>query len=82
MTHEQFQYHLSEYLDHELSGDVHADMEAHLDECETCRVLFVTTQKVIELSREQTTPKLSKVFQDELTERVKRVYRLGNRCEG
>ncbi|MCB9136228.1 MAG: zf-HC2 domain-containing protein [Anaerolineales bacterium] len=82
MTHDQFRAHLSEYIDCELTGDLRKEMESHLDECEDCRVLFVTTQKVIELSREQVTPKLSQAFVDELTERVKRAYRLGNRCEG
>jgi anti-sigma factor RsiW len=82
MTHDQFKTHLSEYIDCELSGDLRAEMETHLDACEECRVLFVTTQKVIELSREQVAPKLSQAFVDELTERVKRSYRLGNRCEG
>lgn len=82
MNHDQFRTLLSEYIDCELNGDLRKEMEAHLDACEECRVLFVTTQKVIELSREQTAPKLSPAFVNELTERVKRAYRLGNRCEG
>lgn len=82
MTHTEFQAHLSDYIDGELSGELHAEMEAHLQACADCRVLFVTTQKVIELSRAHNSPKLSKVFQQELTEKVKRAYRLGNRCEG
>lgn len=82
MNHEQFRTHLSEYIDCELARDLRIEMEAHLDACEDCRILFVTTQKVIDLSREQTAPKLSKAFVDDLTEQVKRAYRLGNRCEG
>ncbi|HNB52549.1 MAG TPA: zf-HC2 domain-containing protein [Anaerolineales bacterium] len=82
MTHDEFQSHLSELIDCEISDEMRAEMETHLQDCEDCRVLFVTTQKVIELSREHDTPKLSKFFQMELTEKVKRAYRLGNRCEG
>lgn len=82
MTHDEFQTHLSEYLDGELMENLRIEMATHLDSCEDCRVLFVTTLKVIELSREQGKPKLSKAFQAELTEKVKRAYRLGNRCEG
>ncbi|NUM46533.1 MAG: zf-HC2 domain-containing protein [Anaerolineales bacterium] len=82
MTHDQFQKNLSEFIDGELLGSLRAEMVDHLDACEDCRVLFVTTQKTIELSRGQGKPKLSQAFQTELTEKVKRAYRLGNRCEG
>jgi len=82
MTHDQFQTHLSELIDGELSGELQTEMKTHMQTCEDCRVLFVTMQKSIELSREQGTPKLSKAFQRQLTEKVKRAYRLGNRCEG
>ena len=82
MTHDQFQTHLSEYIDGELSGELRTEMEAHLQGCEDCRVLLVTTQKSIELSREQTVPKLSKAFQEQLTQQVQQAYKLGKRCEG
>jgi len=81
ITHEEFQTHLSGYIDGELSQTLREAMDSHVDTCEDCRVLLVTTQKSIELSRENA-PKLSEAFQRDLTEKVKRAYRLGNRCEG
>jgi len=81
MTHDQFQAHLSEYIDDELTRELRLEMEAHLQTCEDCRVLLVTTQKSIEISREHG-PKLSEAFREQLTQEVQRAYKAGKGCAG
>jgi anti-sigma factor RsiW len=82
MNHQQFQDHLSDYIDGDLSDETRSALDNHMKGCENCRVLWVTTNKAIELSREQNRPKLSKTFQTQLTHKVQRAFRLGKRCEG
>ncbi|NJN43773.1 MAG: zf-HC2 domain-containing protein [Anaerolineae bacterium] len=77
----KFQQHLSDYIDGTLSDETRRALENHLHGCEECRVLWVTTTKTIELSREQTHPKLSKAFQTQLTQKFS-VLSFRKRCEG
>ena len=41
--------HLNDYIDHKLSPDLCAELEAHLAECENCRVVFDTLNKTLYL---------------------------------
>jgi len=47
---------LSEYIDGELKAELCAVLEAHLVECENCRIVVNTLRKTIELYRETSTP--------------------------
>ena len=47
---------LSEYIDGELKAELCAVLEAHLQECENCRIVVNTLRKTIELYRETSTP--------------------------
>jgi anti-sigma factor (TIGR02949 family) len=55
MTHEHECNHylpgLSDYLDGELSPELCAELERHMDECDKCRIVVDTTRKTIELYR-------------------------------
>lgn len=47
---------LSEYIDGELQAELCAALEAHLQECENCRVVVNTLRKTIELYKETSAP--------------------------
>jgi len=47
---------LSEYIDGELKDELCAMLEAHLQECENCRIVVDTMRKTIELYKEFSTP--------------------------
>ncbi len=47
---------LSEYIDGELQAELCAVLEAHLKECDNCRIVVNTLRKTIELYKETTTP--------------------------
>lgn len=47
---------LSEYIDGELQAELCAALEAHLQECENCRVVVNTLRKTIELYKETSVP--------------------------
>jgi predicted anti-sigma-YlaC factor YlaD len=40
---------LNDYIDHKLSADQCAELEAHLAECQNCRVVFDTLNKTLYL---------------------------------
>ena len=40
---------LSDYLDHELEGDICAEIEAHIKDCEPCIAFINTLKKTVEL---------------------------------
>jgi predicted anti-sigma-YlaC factor YlaD len=52
--------HLSDYIDHKLSPELCEELEAHLAECENCRVVFDTLNKTLYLVHQlrETPPKL------------------------
>jgi predicted anti-sigma-YlaC factor YlaD len=41
--------HLNDYIDHKLSPELCEELEAHLAECENCRVVFDTLNKTLYL---------------------------------
>lgn len=41
--------HLNDYIDHKLSPELCDELEAHLSECENCRVVFDTLNKTLYL---------------------------------
>jgi predicted anti-sigma-YlaC factor YlaD len=41
--------HINDYIDHKLSPDLCEELEAHLAECENCRVVFDTLNKTLYL---------------------------------
>jgi len=41
--------HLNDYIDQKLSDELCAELEAHLAECENCRVVFDTLNKTLYL---------------------------------
>ena len=42
---------LSDYIDHEASVEICAEIEEHMDDCENCRVVVDTLKKTITLYR-------------------------------
>jgi len=40
---------LSEYIDGDLQADLCAEIEAHLKDCENCRIVINTLRKTVEL---------------------------------
>lgn len=49
---------LSEYVDGDLNESLCAEIEAHMTECENCRVVVDTLALTVKLYRETTTPVL------------------------
>lgn len=47
---------LSDYIDGELSPELCAELENHLNDCENCRIVVDTLRKTIELYQEPTEP--------------------------
>jgi hypothetical protein len=45
---------LSGYVDHDLSQDLCAEIERHLEDCENCRIVINTLRKTIDLYHETT----------------------------
>jgi predicted anti-sigma-YlaC factor YlaD len=43
---------LSEYVDGELAGEICAEIERHLEDCENCRIVIDSLRKTIYLYRE------------------------------
>jgi predicted anti-sigma-YlaC factor YlaD len=41
--------HLNDYIDHKLSPELCEELEAHLAQCENCRVVFDTLNKTLYL---------------------------------
>ena len=41
--------HLTDYFDDQLSADLRAEIQAHTDTCQHCRVVLNTTQQTIEV---------------------------------
>lgn len=52
MTCEQLVAYLSDYIDHELDGDLAREAQEHLATCQNCRIVLRSTRGVIELGRE------------------------------
>jgi anti-sigma factor RsiW len=53
---EQLLGSLSEYIDGELQAELCAVLEAHLLECDNCRIVVNTLRKTIELYQETSAP--------------------------
>jgi anti-sigma factor RsiW len=53
---EQLLGSLSEFIDGELSAELCSVLEAHLMECDNCRIVVNTLRKTIELYKETSTP--------------------------
>lgn len=51
MTCSEFLAELDDYIDESLSGNLRADLEAHLKGCEHCVITLHTTQKTIQIYR-------------------------------
>ena len=51
MTCLEFLAELGEFLDEKVTGDLRADLEAHLRTCEHCVITLRTTRKTIEIYR-------------------------------
>jgi anti-sigma factor RsiW len=47
---------LSEYIDGELQAELCAQIEAHLQDCDNCRVVVNTFRKTVELYEQTTVP--------------------------
>ena len=47
---------LSDYIDGELQAELCAELEAHLEGCDNCRVVINTLRKTVELYRETNEP--------------------------
>jgi anti-sigma factor RsiW len=67
MVHDQHEYHdsegcqhllgdLSDYLDSEVSAELCAEIEEHMDGCDNCQVVIDTLRKTILLYREMPQP--------------------------
>lgn len=47
---------LSDYIDGELQAELCAELEAHIQDCDNCRIVVNTMRKTIELYQQTTPP--------------------------
>jgi anti-sigma factor RsiW len=57
---------LNLYIDGELDPDLCRQLEAHLKDCDRCRIVLDTTKKTIEIYRDQTPMDLPEDVRDRL----------------
>jgi len=73
------QEQLSEYIDGELDGGLCAAIQAHLADCDDCRVLVDTLRKTILLYRQQSSAAMPSEVQERLYQVLHLESFLGNR---
>ena len=49
MNCEEVIHELSDYIDGELAGTLHQELESHLEECSDCKLVVNQTKKTIEI---------------------------------
>ncbi len=63
---EHYLRHLSEYMDGTLSEELCHELEAHIADCENCRVVVNTLNKTVALYRRLPAPELPNAVREQL----------------
>ena len=62
--------HISEYLDEQLTPEVRAEIEKHLENCEVCSAILDSTRNVLVLTADDRTYELPVGYSKRLHERL------------
>jgi predicted anti-sigma-YlaC factor YlaD len=66
---------LAAYLDDEVAAEVRADLETHLRECRTCRVLYDTSRKTLQIVTEVRSYEIPQPLSERLVGKIMRGLR-------
>lgn len=64
--------HISEYLDQQLTAEVRAEIEKHLENCEVCSAILDSTRNVLVLTADNRTYELPVGYSKRLHDRLQR----------
>lgn len=64
--------HISEYLDQQLTPEVRAEIEKHLENCEVCSAILDSTRNVLILSADKRTYELPVGYSKRLHDRLEK----------
>lgn len=64
--------HISEYLDQQLTPEVRAEIEKHLENCEVCSAILDSTRNVLILSADNRTYELPVGYSKRLHDRLEK----------
>ena len=64
--------HISEYLDQQLTAEVRAEIEKHLENCEVCSAILDSTRNVLVLTADNRTFELPVGYSKRLHDRLKK----------
>ena len=67
--------HISEYLDQQLTPEVRAEIEKHLENCEACSAILDSTRNVLILTADNRTYELPVGYSKRLHDRLEMVLR-------
>jgi len=70
---------LGNLLDNEIAGEIRAQLEAHLHECQTCQVLYDSTRKTLRIVTESGSFEYPQPIAESLVSRIMENVRKG--CE-
>ena len=65
--------HISEYLDQQLTSEVRAEIEKHLENCEVCSAILDSTRNVLVLTADDRTYELPVGYSKRLHDRLQQV---------
>jgi hypothetical protein len=75
ITCDEFFAEIGDYLEGQLSPEVHKELELHVSECRACHVLFDSTCKTIKIVTESSSFDLPQSVFDPIIDRVIRKLR-------
>ena len=67
--------HISEYLDQQLTAEVRAEIEKHLENCEVCSAILDSTRNVLILTADNRTYELPVGYSKRLHDRLEKAIR-------
>jgi predicted anti-sigma-YlaC factor YlaD len=62
---------LSGYLDNELAADMRKQIEAHMEHCNTCRAVYDSTRKTLQIVTDSGSFELSQEVSSRIADRIR-----------
>jgi hypothetical protein len=70
ITCEEFFAEFADYLENQVSPEVHQELELHLSQCRACHVLYDSTRKTVRIVSESNSFELPQNIFDPIIDRV------------
>jgi predicted anti-sigma-YlaC factor YlaD len=74
--------HISEYLDKTLDGQLLADIEKHLENCEVCSAILDSTRNILVLTADERTYELPVGYSERLHEKLEKAMLESKKLDG